>query len=137
VNHPQHSRPGPAPRLVITERLAFPHILFPPLQLRARMSEDAFQQWVVDLAKVYGWRHYHTRFSKRSPSGFPDLVLARDGRLIFAELKSEKGHLTPEQREWMADLARVAQRLFMTDPDTVREFLWRPSDMEQIEKVLR
>jgi len=122
VNHPSHSRPSPA---------------FPPMQLRRRMSEDAFQEWVIALAKLHGWRWYHTRLSRRSPAGFPDLVLVRDGRLIFAELKSETGHLSPEQREWMADLARVGQRLFMTDPDIVREFLWRPSDMEQIERVLR
>jgi len=100
---------------------------FPHKQLRARMSEDAFQEWVIALAKVYGWRWYHTRFSKRSPSGFPDLVLLRNGRLIFAELKSETGRVTTEQAEWIDDLDFVP---------LVWTYIWRPADMESIAELL-
>ena len=118
--------PGPPPARPV----------FPASQLRERMSEEALQQWVIHLARLHGWRYYHTRYSKRSPSGFPDLVLVRRGQLIFAELKSQKGHLTAEQRGWQADLAHVAVGLLLVAPDAVREYLWRPSDMEQIAEVL-
>ena len=32
-------------------------------------------------------------------TGFPDLVIARDGQVIFAELKSAKGRLVAQTRE--------------------------------------
>ena len=38
-------------------------------------------------------------------AGFCDLVLAKPGRLIFAELKSATGKLRPEQKAWIAVLA--------------------------------
>ena len=40
--------------------------------------------------------------------GFPDEVLVRAGGLVFAELKSEKGKLSDEQRAWPEALRAVA-----------------------------
>jgi hypothetical protein len=62
---------------------------------------------VRHIATGFGWRVYHTHDSRRSTAGFPDLVLVRGSRLVFAELKSLKGIVEPEQREWLDDLARV------------------------------
>jgi len=107
----------------MSSRLILPH-----RRLRDRMSEEAFQQWVIELARVCGWRYYHTRYSKRSPSGFPDLVLVRNGLLIFAELKSEKGRVTTDQQDWLDELDDVVP--------VIAVFVWRPSDMEQIARVL-
>lgn len=82
--------------------------------------------------KVYGvleQRQYGRRLSK----GFPDLVLLRGTRLIFAELKSEKGKLTPEQTEWMDAL-----KLFSEGPSGgCGVYLWRPSDIESVVKILK
>ena len=102
--------------------------VFPAPQIRARMSENEFQLWVTDLADLYGWRWYHTHDSRRSNAGFPDLVMVRSGVLIFAELKSQRGRSTAEQQSWLADL---------WTRDGVRAYLFRPSDMEAIEEVLR
>jgi hypothetical protein len=102
------------------------------------MSEKEFQAQVVQLATYYGWRVYHTHDSRRSAAGFPDLVLVRPPELIFAELKTEKGRIRPEQADWLADLEAVAQRLAVenvrlsTQP-RVRALdvcLWRPSDFD-------
>jgi hypothetical protein len=92
------------------------------------IDEKTFQAAVIRRAKELGWRHYHTHDSRRSPSGFPDLVLVRCGRLIFAELKRQEGGiLTAEQKNWYDDLR-----------DACREvYLWRPADWPQIEEVLR
>ncbi|MCC6312227.1 MAG: hypothetical protein IT345_15125, partial [Trueperaceae bacterium] len=62
------------------------------------VGERDFQALVVQLARLRGWRVYHTFDSRRSPAGFPDLVLARPPRLVIAELKSEKGRVADEQR---------------------------------------
>jgi hypothetical protein len=85
------------------------------------LTERQFQAQVVGLAKFYGWREYHTHDSRRSQPGFPDLVLVRGEELIFAELKTEKGRVRPEQVEWMAVLEQVPG---------VDVFLWRPSDFD-------
>ena len=64
------------------------------------MSERELQKIVLDLAEVNGWMHYHTYDSRRSAHGWPDLVLCRPPEIIFVELKSNKGRLTPHQKKW-------------------------------------
>ena len=99
------------------------------------ISEEQFQQQVIDLATLRGWRHYHTHDSRRSAEGFPDLVLARpstlqggfDGRIIFAEMKAQKGRPNVEQRAWLTLLA---------DTGKVEVYVWRPSDWQRIVEVL-
>lgn len=85
------------------------------LELRARtMTERQLEATVAAMARARGWRRYHTHRSDRSPAGFPDDVLVRDGRLLFLELKTEGGKLAPAQEEWLRDLAAVADGI---DPD--------------------
>ena len=61
------------------------------------MSESQFQAEVVKLAKVFGWIWFHPYDSRRSTPGFPDLALVKD-RLLFRELKTDKGKLTVYQK---------------------------------------
>ncbi len=60
-----------------------------------QVSERAFRQQVIDLCHYTGWRYYFTWTSMHSPAGFPDLILVRGVELIAAELKSERGRLSP------------------------------------------
>ena len=88
------------------------------------MSEDDLQASVVELARRLGGLVYHTHDSRRSPARFPDLVIAfpRTGALIFAELKSTRGRLRPDQALWL-DALRAGAR------QTYREVhLWTPRD---------
>ena len=94
----------------------------------ATVSERELTAYVRDVARVLGWRRYHTWLSKHSPAGFPDEVLVRSGRLIFAELKSERGKLSDEQEAWLEELRGVP---------AVEVFVWRPADMDAIAEVLR
>jgi len=92
------------------------------------MTEKEFTQQVVDLARLLGWQVYHTWLSVRSAAGFPDLVLAKPGRpLILAELKTERGKLTPAQQAWLDLLQQVPG---------VEVYVWRPSQLEEIAKIL-
>ena len=54
-----------------------------------------------------GWLAYHTYSSKRSDPGFPDLVLLRGSVLLFVELKSIHGRVSPAQAEWIERLNAV------------------------------
>ena len=89
---------------------------------------------VIEMAKHYGWRVYHTHDSRKSAAGFPDLVLVRKGVLVFAELKSEKGVVSTEQQEWLRDLSIVA-----THTGAVGACVWRPRHWHDgtIEETLR
>ena len=96
-----------------------------------KLSEKAFLQQVKDLARAMGWFCYHTHDSRRSDPGFPDLVLTRYGRLIFAELKAENGKTSEAQIDWLGALELVAR-----DASVVMVRLWRPSDWPEIEATL-
>ncbi|MGH2878933.1 MAG: VRR-NUC domain-containing protein [Solirubrobacteraceae bacterium] len=91
-----------------------------------KQTEKQFQTAVVEYAELNGWLVYHTYDSRRSNPGFPDLVMARGYRLVFAELKSEKGRESRAQTEWLDALGRA----------TPEVWLWRPSDWPEIEGVL-
>ena len=95
---------------------------------QAMISEKEFQAQVIKMARLLAWRVYHTFDSRRSESGFPDLCMARWGRLIFAELKSEKGRLTPAQDRWADVLKRVSG---------AEVYEWRPHDWDSITEILK
>lgn len=96
-------------------------------QSTAAMSERKFQAEVMKVAAQLGWRFYHTHDSIGSQAGFPDLVMVRDDRLIFAELKTEKGKLSHEQLEWITALGMTRATVCM----------WRPSMIDEIVQLLR
>ena len=66
-----------------------------------KLTEEEFQRQVTDLATFCGGIWYHTHDSRHSAKGFPDLCLVKGKRLLFLELKSERGKLTPEQVAWL------------------------------------
>lgn len=103
------------------------------------VDEKTFQQAVVDLARTCGWLSYHTLDSRGSVSGFPDLVLARDGQIVFAELKTEHGTLRPEQARWLEALRGVEHECQHAHSDLggVDTYLWRPSSWDAIVERLR
>lgn len=114
------------------------------------MSEADFQHWLIQAARALGWMVHHSRTTKTQrrdgstvyhtplsgDAGFFDLVLMhQDHGIIFAELKSQRGSMSVDQKAWFntvhsAQLSRNPTRLVM-----VR--LWRPSDRDRIERILR
>ncbi len=93
-----------------------------------KFTERDFQRQVETLAKLLRWEGYHTWDSRRSQPGFPDLVLVREGEVIFAELKVGKNKTTLDQQRWGAILSRVG--------GNVSYYLWRPEDWDDIKRVL-
>lgn len=111
------------------------------------MSERAFQSAVLDYAERLNWKTAHFHDSRRevrrrdgskqmigdkAAAGFPDLVMIRDRRMIFAELKTETGKLSAAQAEW-----EQALDFFADMTDGVEYFVWRPAHWPLIERVLR
>lgn len=90
---------------------------------------------VIDLAHYRQWLVSHFRPAQsgrgwRTPvqgdAGFPDLVLARRGQVIFAELKAGKGQITKAQAAWLGAVGNA-----------VPFYVWRPGDMAEIAEVLK
>ena len=94
------------------------------------MLERVLQERVRQLLQLHGWRHYHTHLAKHSPAGFPDVCAIRGNRLLFAELKREKGKTTPAQDAWLADLRALPG---------IEVYVWRPLQLlnGEIADVLR
>ena len=108
------------------------------------MTEAEFQRQVIQLATLFGWRVHHVRPARvrvrgkdtyRTPvqghKGFPDLVLARRGRVIFAELKTGRGRLSEDQILWR-DAMSGGQAA-----EYAGWKIWRPMDWAHIERILR
>jgi hypothetical protein len=102
------------------------------------ITEDQFLGQVLQLARIFKWRTAHFRPAKTAHGwrtavqgdgkGFPDLVLTRPTRVVFAELKAAKGKLRPEQTEWIDAL---------TACPGVETHVWRPADLDTIADILR
>jgi len=105
------------------------------------VTEKQFTHTVIEYAEYMGWLVYHVldtqHYAKRTSKGFPDLVMVKDGTLVFAELKSEKGRLTEHQKIWGVALEEVAEETYKAFWEHVVYFVWRPSDWDEIEKVLK
>jgi len=98
-------------------------------------SEREFQREVIKMAESLGWYFNHALPGKGrnkhltlfiGKRGFPDLVLCRPPRLIFAELKSETGKLSTDQQEWLEALRACGAEVYV----------WRPSELERITGIL-
>jgi hypothetical protein len=101
------------------------------------MTEAAFQDQVIAMAIMYGWKAHHVRPGMSSRGkwmthiqghvGFPDLVLVhRDRGVIYAELKAERGKVSPSQADWLETLTAAG----------AETYLWRPRDFQFIVKRL-
>lgn len=96
-----------------------------------RMAESQLEAAVLDLAGMTGWLRAHFRPAllpgggwathMSGDTGFPDLVLARPGRLAIVELKDSRGKPSTEQVRWLDFLETVAG-------DEVDVCLWRTAD---------
>jgi hypothetical protein len=106
------------------------------------VTEKELDAAVRKIARLYGWRVYHTYRSTRSPAGFPDLVMVKPPRLIFAELKSDEGKVSAEQAEWLTDLRAVACLVYDAatcgsgSPVDMSVETWRPRDLDEIARAL-
>lgn len=97
----------------------------PEQLIASEMPEAQLQDCVVQAARTLGWlvchfrpavnRRGHWQTPIQGNPGFPDLVLAKAGKVIFAELKKEKSGLAVAQYEWFDALKGHI-------------YLWRPHD---------
>jgi transcriptional regulator with XRE-family HTH domain len=97
------------------------------------LTEAEFQGRVMDYAQRCGWMRVHYRPAQQRGKwvtaitgdvGAPDLILARNGRVLLVELKKEDGRFRPGQQEWLTAAG-----------DNGR--LWKPSHWDAIVEELK
>lgn len=110
---------------------------------KPKLTEAAFQKQVIEAARLLGWKCAHFRGVcvqrangttywqtpvQADGAGFVDLVLVKPHRrIIFAELKTNAGKLTPEQEAWIEALQYAGGLVYV----------WKPDDWPAIEEALR
>ena len=94
---------------------------------REFQTEKEFSQAVVDFARAKGWLVFRTYHSKHSPPGEPDLRMVRPPRVIFAELKVQRGKVSIHQE--------LALECLRACPG-VETYLWRPDCWNTLERIL-
>lgn len=101
------------------------------------LTEAEWSSLVLELAHRFGWRVAHFRPARtvhgwRTPvaadgMGYPDLTLVHeDGPILWRELKTDRGRLTPEQESWIALLAAAGGDAAV----------WRPRDGDAVAATL-
>ena len=85
-------------------------------------TEAQLSAYVSQQATRRGLLAYHLDAARRrfNPSsvGFPDWVIAGPSGILFRELKSQDGRITPDQRYW-GDILNYAKGNWA---------IWRPED---------
>lgn len=91
------------------------------MEIDLQMSEATLKQHVLDLAHERGWRVFHlthdgVKKPQKESKGYPDLTLARRGRVMFFELKRMGEVLTAEQEAWEWELQSYATPYYVVYP---------------------
>jgi hypothetical protein len=77
------------------------------------MSEDrgpdSLDAHVRRYFKDLALRAMHPKDSRRSEKGYPDWTIVGPLGVLFWELKTERGRVTPEQRAWLDALTAAGQ----------------------------
>jgi hypothetical protein len=90
--------------------------------------EHQWTTWVIARAREAGYRTVHFRAAHtaqgyrtavQGDSGAPDLLLAREGDVLLAELKKNGSYPRADQREWLRHLGPHG-------------CVWRPRDANQV-----
>lgn len=99
------------------------------------ITEANWQKIVIKIAEEYGWKWYHppdnipNKAGRRQSvkAGYPDLTLVRNNRLIFIELKTNKGKATEQQEDWLEALSKAG----------AETHILRPKDILKVHKILK
>lgn len=99
--------------------------------LAGATTEDELLFHVETELTLGHWLWHHVRRSDRAQqqgdNGWPDIVAVRGARIVVAELKSAKGRVEQAQQAWLDAWSAAGAEVFV----------WRPSDLDAIRRLLR
>lgn len=111
--------------------------------VRDAWTEQEFTDAVIALFQEHGWLVHHDRPARtekgwrtavQGDAGFPDIVAAKDGWVVFAELKSGGGRVTASQDAWLTAIGVTHNEKYEFTHEVA---VWQPSDWLVIERIAR
>lgn len=94
------------------------------------MREDEFAKRIEETMDWLGLTWHHETDSRKSKAGFPDYCIVGDYGVIFLEIKSSKGKVSPKQKEWIESLSRATLDDGVTK--VVTAYVAYPEDWERV-----
>lgn len=77
------------------------------------MTEKTFQSKCIKWVKSQGC--FYWKFQDKFSGGFPDLMIAKNGRVVFVELKRKGNKPTPLQNAVMEQMRKAGLSVYWTD----------------------
>lgn len=71
---------------------------------KLKLTEADIRRQVRDYLQIKGWFCFHVLQGLGAYRGISDLIAAKDGRVIFVELKTATGRQSEHQKRFEADL---------------------------------
>ena len=71
---------------------------------KPKITETDIRRQVRDYLRLRGWFCFHVLQGLGAYRGISDLIAAKDGRVIFVELKTARGRQSEHQRQFEMDL---------------------------------
>jgi hypothetical protein len=89
--------------------------------------EVPFMQQVLEFLRLCGFLAYHTKDSRKSAPGFPDIIALKGERQLVIETKRVGEEPDSEQERWLGAYADVGAEVYVFTPD----------DWAEIERVVK
>lgn len=99
------------------------------------MKEAEFAKRIEETCNYLHLRWHHETDSRKSKAGFPDYCIVGNF-VLFLEIKSDKGVVSPQQEAWIRDLA-AAENPDAHNVAGVRAYVAYPRDWERVLRDLK
>lgn len=94
------------------------------------VREDEFAKRIEETCDWLGLTWHHETDSRKSKAGFPDYCIVGYS-VMFLEIKSSKGKVSPKQQEWIDRLA-AAEDPGANGVDAVIAYVAYPDDWDRV-----
>jgi VRR-NUC domain len=97
------------------------------------IPEKQLQKTMEEMLTFLGWLWFHAPDNRpingriqNIKAGFPDLIAVRGTRMVYIELKTMTGKVSPDQERWHTALRRAGAEVYV----------WRPCDVNEARDIL-
>ena len=96
------------------------------------MKEAEFARRIEETMAYLGLRWHHETDSRRTAAGFPDYCIVGPRGVMFLEIKSNKGVVSPQQQGWIDDLDGAMWDDSGVDQQCVLAYVAYPKDWNRV-----
>ena len=88
------------------------------------MKEGEILKQVRDYLRWRGWKVYRIQQGLGCHRGMSDLICVKDGKVLFLEIKTPKGKLSPHQEKFRDEIQDAGNiYLWVSSLEQIRQFM--------------